>query len=178
MTLYLALLRGVNVGNTAISMERVRGIFSAAGLEPARTYLQSGNVLFESGASPADLRQRIEQILHGETRLPVTVIIRSQKQMCRLVGINPFLKDPSVNASRLHVTFLSEAPPKRQLAALAAVKSGADRCVASGAHVFLHCPHGYGRTKLSNTAIERLLSLQATTRNWNTVKSLSTLPLH
>ncbi len=172
MTTYIALLRGINVGGNTLRMERLRALFAELGLADARTYVQSGNVLFTAARPPAELAALIEARLARETRLPVSVFIRTPAQLERILAANPFLKEPGIDAKKLHVTFLSGRPSKPGLAALGAVKSGADRWQAVGAEIYLRCPGGYGRSKLTNTAIERLLAIRATTRNWTTVTAL------
>jgi uncharacterized protein (DUF1697 family) len=172
MTTHIALLRGINVGSNTLRMERLRAVFAELGLEGARTHVQSGNVLFTAAGPAAKLAQAIEARLAGEARLPVSVIIRTPAQLARIIQANPFLGEAGVDAKTLHVTFLAGLASKPGLAALGAVASGADRWRAAGEEIYLHCPGGYGRTKLNNTAIEKLLSVRATTRNWNTVRTL------
>ncbi len=177
MTTHIALLRGINVGGNTLRMERLRALFAGLGFADTRTYVQSGNVLFTAARPAAGLAELIEARLARETRLPVSVLIRSPAQLERIVAANPFLKEPGIDARKLHVTFLLGRPSNPGLAALGGVKSGADRWQADGAEVYLHCPDGYGRTKLNNTAIERLLATRATTRNWNTVTALYEMSL-
>jgi uncharacterized protein (DUF1697 family) len=172
MTTHIALLRGINVGGNTLRMERLRALFTELGFADARTYLQSGNVLFTAPRAPADLAAVIEARVAHETRLPVSVLVRTAAQVQRIVAANPFLKEPGIDAAKLHVTFLAERPRKPGLAALGGVKCGDDRWQAAGTEVYLHCPDGYGRSKLNNTAIERLLETRATTRNWKTVTAL------
>lgn len=172
MTTHIALLRGINVGGNTLRMERLRALFAELGFDGARTYVQSGNVLFTAARPPAGLAALIEGRLVRETRLPVCVLIRTPAQLKRIVAANPFLKEPGIDARKLHVTFLAGRAPKSGLAALGAVKGGADRWHAAGEEIYLHCPDGYGRSKLSNAAIERMLATRATTRNWNTVRAL------
>jgi uncharacterized protein (DUF1697 family) len=172
MTTHIALLRGINVGGNTLAMERLRAVFAELGLGDTRTYVQSGNVLFTASGEAAGLAELIEARLARETRLPVSVLVRTPRQLGRIVAANPFLKETGIDARKLHITFLAERPSKAGLAALGGVQSGADRWRAVGTEVYLHCPDGYGRTKLNNTAIERLLATRATTRNWNTVTTL------
>jgi uncharacterized protein (DUF1697 family) len=75
------------------------------------------------------------------------------------------------------VTFLAAAPARAALKALAAVPAGTDQFRHSGKEIFLYCPNGYGKTKLSNNVIERVLATRATTRNWNTVGKLYEMSL-
>jgi uncharacterized protein (DUF1697 family) len=172
MTTHIALLRGINVGGNTLRMERVRALFAELEFAAVRTYVQSGNVLFAAARPSAGLAALIEGRLAQETRLPVCVLIRTPAQLKRIVAANPFLKEPGIDARKLHVTFLAGRAPKRGLAALGAVNSRADRWHPAGEEIYLHCPDGYGRSKLNNSAIERLLATRATTRNWNTVRAL------
>ena len=172
MTMHIALLRGINVGDNALRMERLRALLAELGFGDARTYVQSGNAVFTASGPAAKLARLIEAKLAGSTRLPVSVFIRTPAQLERIVDANPFLKEPGIDAKKLHVTFLAARAPGPGLAALGAVESGTDRWHAAGEEIYLHCPDGYGRTKLNNAAIEKLLATRATTRNWNTVVAL------
>lgn len=177
MITHVALRRAVNVGENMLKMGRLREMLAELGLGGVKTYLQSGNALFSAKATPARLSAMIEARLCGETRLPVCVLIRTPTQLERILDANPFLREPGIDPKKLHVTFLAGPASKAGLATLGTVKSAADRWQAAGAEVYLHCPDGYGRTKLNNTAIEKLLGTRATTRNWNTVRALYAMSL-
>ena len=92
--------------------------------------------------------------------------------MAAIIAGNPFLKEKMVDRSKLHVTFLQRAPSKTALPAFTSLKAGADRFACVGREIYLHCPGGYGKTRLSNSAIEKVLGVTATTRNWNTATKL------
>ena len=170
MPIYVALLRGVNVGQNILKMERLREVCSEMRLKNVRTYVQSGNVVFEGQGRAGHWSQALERRLAGETRLPVTVILRTAAEMAKVLAENPFLSRKEIDTTRLHVTFLQDAPAK--IEALGKVRAGVDQFRWVGKEIYLHCPDGYGRTKLSNSVIEKTLSLRATTRNWNTVNRL------
>ena len=172
MPIYVALLRGVNVGQNILRMDRLREVCSEMGLKNVRTYVQSGNVVFEGQGSATQWSQALERGLAGETRLPVTVIVRTAAEIAKVLAENPFQNSKQIDTTRLHVTFLVDAPAKSAVEALGKVKAGVDRFRWVGKQIYLHCPDGYGRTKLSNSVIEKILSLRATTRNWNTVNKL------
>jgi uncharacterized protein (DUF1697 family) len=172
MRTYIAVLRGVNVGGNVLKMERLRELWSELGFKNVRTYVQSGNVVFEAESSRARFGPTIEPKLAGETRLPVSVIVRSATEMGKLIAINPFLNEADIDRAKLHVTFLASAPTKESLVKLNGINAAGDRFHASGKEIYLHCPDGYGNTKLSNNALEKALSVRATTRNWNTVTTL------
>lgn len=172
--MYIAMLRGINVsGQKIIKMENLRLSFEALGFHGVRTYVQSGNVIFESAkASSTGLSKSIgEQILH-DFGFAVSVIFKTPKELKRVVGANPFLKKRAIDQSKLYVTFLSRPPATTALRNLGALKAEPDQFCITGREIYLYCPNGYGRTKLSNNVFERRLSVEATTRNWNTVNML------
>jgi uncharacterized protein (DUF1697 family) len=172
MPTHIALLRGVNVGGNPLKMERLRELCAELGFENVRTYVQSGNVVFESPRTPGQCLQRLKEKLAGETRLPVAVVLRTASDLRRIIDENPFLKKRGIDSSKLHVTLVDRAPAKSAAQLLSMVDAGDDEFRIAGAEIYIHCPNGYGQTKLSNTRIEKLLSVSATTRNWNTVNKL------
>src|SRR6266699_2813142 len=170
---YVALLRGVNVGGNTLSRERLRSICAELGLENARTYVQSGNIIFHAAGSVERWSKGLERALAGKARLPITVLVRSRAEIAALVERNPFAGETGIDLARLHVTFLRQAPKQAALAALNAIDAGPDRLSQAGREIYLHCPNGYGRSKLANNAIEKVLGVAATTRNWRTVTTLA-----
>jgi hypothetical protein len=88
-----------------------------------------------------------------------------------VIKVNPFLKEKGIDLSKLHVTFLSEAASKSALKNLRQFPTPSDRFHIVHREIYLYCPGGYGNTKLSNTALEKALSVGATTRNWKTVNT-------
>jgi uncharacterized protein (DUF1697 family) len=172
MPVYVALLRGVNVGQNILRMERLRELCAEMKLKNARTYVQSGNIVFEGTKTAEHWCQALEHRLAGETRLPVTVIVKTMAEIGKVIAENPFLRERGIDVTKLHVTFLEQAPEGSTVEALGKIKAGPDRFRWIERQVYLYCPEGYGRTKLSNSAIERALAVRATTRNWNTVNKL------
>jgi len=77
-----------------------------------------------------------------------------------------------IDSSKLHVRFVDHSVTNQAIRKLSEIDSGHDEFRALRKEVFVHCRHGYGRTKLSNNRIEKVLAAEATTRNWNTVKKL------
>ncbi len=174
-TSYVALLRGINVGGRAkLSMADVRAAFVDMGFDDVSTYIQSGNVLFRSSSSPATLPLAIEQALAGAFDLAVKALLRTSAQLAKVVERNPLAaggRDPA----KLHVTFLAAKPPPARVAAIDTEAFLPDELRVREREVFLHCPTGYGRSKLNNTFFERRLGVLSTTRNWNTVTTLARL---
>ena len=174
MTSYVALLRGINVGGHAkLSMSDLRTIFDGLGYSDVRTYIQSGNVVFRTPEKPASMAATIEARLVEVLGLAVPVVIRTGTQLASALARNP-LADGTRDTGRLHVTFLATAPA-------AAARTGAldadahlpDEFRVMGREVYVHCPNGYGRTKLTNAYFERALGVAATTRTVKTVAELA-----
>jgi uncharacterized protein (DUF1697 family) len=92
--------------------------------------------------------------------------------MERIVADNPFLKQKGIDVTKLHVTFLSKAALQPALDRLDALAGARDQYRLAGSELYLHCPINYGETRLSNGAIEKVLGVGATTRNWKTVMTL------
>ena len=169
---YVALLRAVNVGTTWINMAELCELLSSLGFQKVQTYIQSGNVILSSKDSSAKCGDAIASLLEDRLGTPIGVILKDARDLATVVAENHFAGDPIFDRTKLHVTFLKEKPTKSALTRLAAIKAGEDQFHASGSVIYLHCPNGYGRTKLSNAAIERVLGVEATTRNWKTVVTL------
>jgi uncharacterized protein (DUF1697 family) len=170
MAIYIALLRGVNVGGNTLKMDRLRALCAELCMKNVRTYVQSGNVVFEAQGTSSHWAQALENKLAGESRLPVSVIVRTAAEMARVLTGNPFLKEKGIDTARLAVTFLQQAPAKTALEALGALKIGSERFHCADKEVYLHCPDGFANAKLY--ALDKVLSQRTTTRNWNTVKRL------
>ena len=100
------------------------------------------------------------------------VIVRTSEEIATVLKNNPFLKESGIETSKLHVTFLSQAPEKTAVERLDSIAAGADRFRCCGQEIYLYCPNGLGGTKLSINLFEKMLSVGATTRNWNTVNEL------
>src|SRR5258708_16001939 len=115
LTAYIAMLRGVNVGGNTLRMEWLRKACEDIGLRDVRTYVQSGNIVFASSISAPKLARMFKATVDAQTRLPVTVVIRSAAELARIIAGNPFLKQKGVDVAMLHVTFLDKAPIKPAL---------------------------------------------------------------
>jgi len=174
MPIYVAMLRGINVGaGKIVKMERLRALFEALGFGGVRTYVQSGNVIFESEQkSAAELSRKIEEKIQRDFGFTVPVLVKTSKEMAQIVSDNPLVKEKGIDHFKLHVTFLSDAPPKTAVKVLKPLATGRERVRILNREIYLYCPDGYGNIKLSNNAVEKKLSVVATTRNWRTVNTL------
>jgi uncharacterized protein (DUF1697 family) len=173
--LFISILRGINVGgNKKILMPELKTMYEALGFSDVTTYIQSGNVVFNSRDKFSDqeissiISQGIVQKFHFE----VPVIVRTIEDLQNVLHTNPFPKDKSLLLEKMHVTFLAEQPQDARLETILQFDFLPDKFTVIGKEVYLYCPGGYGETKLSNTFFENKLKVTATTRNWNTVNKL------
>jgi uncharacterized protein (DUF1697 family) len=174
---YASILRGINVsGQKKIRMADLAALYESLGFANVRSYIQSGNVVFEAEAGKAKkIIQDIEQAIKKRYGFAVPVLIRTRAEMRATINANPFLKEKNIDNSKLHVSFLERAPEKSVVRAFNPGPLGEDRYVIKGRDIYLYCPGGYGKTKLSNTFLEKQFGVSATTRNWKTVNVLNDL---
>jgi len=174
MNTFISLLRGINVsGQKKIKMAELKALYESLDLVNVRTYIQSGNVIFASDEQDtAKLTGLIEAQIEQTFGYAVTVFIRDSQDLRRIVDSNPFSNDRNEDPAKLHVTFLYSPPDKSKLSNLAVPNNETGEFFIGDREIFLFCPDGYGRTKLSNNFFERKLGVPATTRNWKTVNTL------
>jgi len=171
---YIALLRGINVsGHRMIKMEELKNVLSELNFTNIRTYIQSGNIIFDSEKKdPAYLEKQIEEKILNHFEFHVPVVIRTRSELDNIHKDNPFLGKRNEPVDKLHVTFFPEHPEKEHLKKIEELLFLSDEFVVSGREAYLYCPNGYGRTKLTNQFFENKLKLTATTRNWKTIETL------
>jgi uncharacterized protein (DUF1697 family) len=163
MTVYAALLRAVNVGGSGkLAMSELRELCEDAGLENARTYIQSGNVVFSTRLGVAKATQVLSRALAEKMGKPVGVHLRTANELGAILARNPFAAAPD---NRVLVYFLDSALPEKALAAIAI--PGREEMLARGREVFVHYPDGMGRSKLKLP-----FASTATARNLRTVGKL------
>lgn len=164
MSVYVALLRAVNVGGTGkLPMSELRSLCESAGFADVRTYIASGNVVFKSALSKTAVKAKLEQCLADYAGKPVGVVIRTAKEMAAVLAANPF---KSAAPNRAVVIFLDGPPP---VDALANASGQQAEEMALGEHeIYVHYPDGIGASKLKIPAAKA-----GTARNINTVATLA-----
>ncbi|MFI5305610.1 MAG: DUF1697 domain-containing protein, partial [Nitrospiria bacterium] len=142
-------------------------------LKNVRTYVQSGNVIFKvPKISRKELSQKIREKILTDFEVSVSAIILSSEELNDTIKNNPFLLEKGIDASKLHVTFLSDIPKKDTIKELEEKSTAPDEFRYFEKRIYLYCPNGYGRSKISNNAIEKMFSVTATTRNWKTLNEI------
>ena len=164
------MLRGINVsGQKKISMIDLKKLFESLGFKNVRTYIQSGNVIFEdSSRDILKIRNKIEKKIKETFGFEVVIIIRTTKELLKIIENNPFSK----KVEGVYVSFLSNKSGEFDIKEINKFKDKSEEFVIFSKEVYFYCPNGYGRTKLNNNFFEKKLKVSATTRNWKTVNAL------
>ncbi len=166
MTPQVALLRAVNVGGTgALPMAQLRAMAEASGFARVRTYIASGNLLFDSALDEAEVKARLERTLAAYAGKPVEVFVRSASEVAAIVAANPF---PDAHGSR-HMVFFQDHPPAPDLIEQCRDRQG--ERLALGPRE-LHVDYGEG---IRTTRLKIPGKLLRTGRNMNTVRKLAEL---
>lgn len=171
--IYNALLRGINVsGHNMITMTDLKRVFTDLGFSNIKTYLQSGNVVFNCGFLPAaGFRTIIENEILNRKGLTVQVIVLQKTELQSIINNCPFTSE-KYEKTAVYITFPNEkinVESARQII-FPALADEEFRITENA--VYLYLPTGYGRTKLNNNFFEKKLKITSTTRNWKTVNEL------
>ena len=169
----IALLRGINVGGrNKLPMAQLRTIVEGIGGLDVRTYIQSGNVVF---TAPQSIARRaattLSDALEREAGISSPVTLRTAEEMQEIVASNPYLV-PGQDQGHLHVGFLADQPSAAAVAGLDPDRSPQDEFTVRGREIYLRCPNGLARTKLTNAYFDSRLETTSTVRNWRTTLKL------
>jgi uncharacterized protein (DUF1697 family) len=170
---WLALLRAINLGpRNKVPMAGLRELFERLGCESVRTYIQSGNVLFESRASDCTaLARRLESAVAEAFGVSSAVVLRTFGELREVAGSHPF----GAGVEKTHVAFLANEPDPEGVRRLLALDVAPDRFELRGADLFLHYPNGVQGARLTGSLLERSLGVAGTVRTWRTVTRLAEL---
>jgi uncharacterized protein (DUF1697 family) len=169
---YIALFRGINVGGkNSLTMKALVRMLEENGYTRVQTYIQSGNVIFQSTSAKAEVFSRIiGRAIASKYGFQPGIVVLSAQELNKAAAANPFPKAEAESKS-LHLYFLSQAPKDPDLEALNRLKSDNESFKLIGDVFYLHAPDGIGRSKLA-PRVEKLLDVETTARNWNTVTKL------
>lgn len=171
----IALLRGINVGGRNIlPMKELRALLEGLGLESVRTYIQSGNVVFQTEEPDLSrLSGRITSAIQKSHGFEPRVLLLGIEELDRAIQGNPF-PEAEAQPKTLHVSFLESVPDAPDLEAIERVRSDTERFVLADKVFYFHAPDGIGRSKLAAN-VERYLGVPATGRNWRSVQKVRAL---
>lgn len=175
---YIALLRGINVGaKRKILMVDLRQLFDELGFIDVTTYIQSGNVLFNTDQTKTnkEIATEIEQAIAAAYDFEVSVIIRTANEINKLITENPFAIPDEIEVNKHHLTLLKEAPGAEALEKIQSYDFAPDQYIIKNKDVFVYHQGRYSDTKLGNAFFEKKLKVVATTRSMKTILKLADL---
>ncbi|MDP4202229.1 MAG: DUF1697 domain-containing protein [Bacteroidota bacterium] len=176
MTIYLSLLRGINIGgHKKIKMSDLKALYESFGFGQVTTYIQSGNVLFSTETNETDdvLSLHISKAIEDRFGFDVPVVIRTKEEMQKIVAQNPFAEEAETAPDKLVVMFLSSIPDTATLAKIQAKIDDNSRFAFIGNSLYFFYPDGYGQTKWHSNFFEKQLRTTVTARNWATTCKLA-----
>lgn len=175
MATYISLLRGINVsGQKKVNMKELKALYESLNLDKVSTYIQSGNVVFNSDQyAEGELKHNIEIAIEKYYGFNVPVIIINSSKFSKALTDLPFKDiELATQGSKTLFSFLSKIPDKDLIDGLHHYLTASERLIILGDVVYLYCPDGYGKTKVTNNLLERKLAVTSTTRNLKTVIKL------
>lgn len=174
MPVYIALLRGINIGpHKRMKMEKLVASCAACGWDNAKTYIQSGNVVLKAPKiSPDALAKKLEAQILADFGFSSDVIVRSREELQRILSGNPLLKVRGVDPEKLHVVFLSAPPEPAAVKKLESLTLAPDQVRVAGREIYFYFPNGVSGSSLWKHPLDKVLKISSTMRNWNTVNKL------
>ena len=173
MKTYVVLLRGVNVsGQKMIKMADLKAMFEELNFTNVQTYIQSGNVIFDSESSDIkSVKDKIRKKIKSEYGFDVAVVITTNNELGYVLSHNPFIKKKS-DIEKMYVTFLAEKPAPTNVLKLNETDYLPEEFSIDDNFIYLFLPNGSGKAKLNNNFFENKLKVSTTTRNWKSVNTL------
>jgi len=171
---YIALMRGINVsGQKKILMADLRTYLEESSFYNVRTYIQSGNIIFESEiANVGEITEKIKSVIKDRYGFDVPTLVRTKQYLLDVVKSNPFVEQTEENSKRIYLTFLDKYPDVEFVHKLKEIDYSPEEWEIQQDYIYFYSPDNYGNAKMSNNLFEQKLKVSATTRNWRTVNKL------
>lgn len=175
MTRYIAFLRAINVGGRVVKMERLRQIFEGLGLFKVETFINSGNVIFQSSSKNEEgLRKKIEAELQRALGYDVPTFLRTDGELAEIAEYQAYRpSDLKTEGAAVFVAFLSEPPKAEAQEKLCAARNESDDFKFHGRELHWLCRGRFSDSKFSGARLEKMLGLATTVRNSTTVTKLA-----
>nr|WP_072764804.1 DUF1697 domain-containing protein [Arenibacter nanhaiticus] len=177
MPIFVAFLRGINVsGQKKIKMAKLRQLLEDSGFLNVKSYLQSGNIVFEfQGVAIAFIEVKIKDAIESSFGFEVEVLVKTLSQLTEIVKNWPFEKEGGAGLKKNYFVLLNTEPNPGLAQELSAESFPNEQFLIADQCIYLKCHNGYGRAKCNNNFFERKLKLIATTRNFTTMERLLAL---
>ena len=156
-----------------IKMEALRQLYVSLGYDDVQSYIQSGNVIFRTSETDVQILEKtISEKILLTFGFDVQVLALTVDELRDALENNPFVADALKDSKKMHLTFLSAIPENSLWSSISPSDYAPDEFVHSGRIIYVHCPTGYGNTKLTTNFFEGKLKLSATSRNLKTATEL------
>lgn len=173
MTTWVALLRGINLGNhNKMPMGDLEKLAGELGLAAPQTYLRSGNLVVDSDLSELELTTTIQTAIEDRFGFHVPTICRKADEFGQIASSHPF-SSLGLDDRMLHVAFLNREADQNVEDVIDPDQYAPDRYQVEGREIYLAYPTGSGRSKLNHSLLESRLGVSVTARNWKTVTKLA-----
>ena len=175
MTIYIALLRGINVGgHKSIKMQDLRSLLKDLGLDKVNTYIQSGNIVFQSDKNTEQLKNQIEQEIKNVFGFSVTVILRTASEFKEIINHCPYPVNSLLEGESVHLALLEKDLSKEGIDHLLEFfKSEMEECYIMGKEVYLYLHQSFRASKLPIQL--QKLGGAVTVHNWKTIKKIEAM---
>ncbi|MFD0670316.1 DUF1697 domain-containing protein [Cohnella sp. GCM10027633] len=173
MTLYHAYLRGINVGgNHIVRMAELKRVLEEIGMRGVQTYIQSGNVLFESNDTADALVARFETIFADAFGFPVPTMIRSADEMKSIMSRCPYSFEALSEGQSIHLSLLKQPPAEKDILGIPDLETGNDDYRIDGRELYYY----FSQSMLDSKLPKKLGKIgPATMRNWKTIRKMDEL---
>lgn len=174
MKTYIALLRGVNVsGQKKIKMADLKLQLENLNFKNIRTYIQSGNVIFESTkTNQEDLANKIKTEIFKHYGFDVPTLVLTSDYLNNILNNNPWIKDKNKSTDKMYFTLLHKIPSDENIEKIIKLSFPPEEFAIDKDVIYFYSPNGYGRAKMNNNYFENKLKVKATTRNWKTLNKI------
>lgn len=172
---YLSLLRGINVsGQKKIKMADLQNLYEGIDMEDVTTYIQSGNVIFESKEKPAIIKEKIIKAILEKYGYDVHIFLYNLKEWKAIISQCPY-PITNDNIDKIYVSFLSSHPDSELYTKMEQENKSKDQMTVVDKAIYTQYATRYSDSKIHNNFYESKLKTTATTRNWKTVIKLEAL---
>ncbi|MFD2563103.1 DUF1697 domain-containing protein [Aquimarina rubra] len=177
MNIYIALLRGINVGgHKKIKMADLKEMLEKLGFSDVVTYIQSGNIVFRDASGNIDLLEtKIQTAIKNRFDFDVPVLIMTHNTLNEIFQKNPYtkrLESGEIDDKKMYFMLLCDQPDPLAVEELSKVSFDPEEFIITKNVIYLFAAIGYGKTKLHNNFFEKKLNCQTTTRNLRTLSKL------
>lgn len=164
-------------GHNSVKMKDLTELYKDLGFSNIVTYIQSGNVIFSAPEKLPDeeVASIVKEGILDRFGYNIAVMIRTLPELKRLLTANHFASESDFDETKMAVIFINKVPVAEKVNNLGEIDTSPDRYEISEREIFIYCPNGFGTTKLYANFFDKKLGVEATTRNWKTIKAMLNL---